>query len=486
MKLDGYIRVSQVRGREGDSFISPDQQREQIERWAQLRGVEIAEWHTDLDVSGGKLVRPGLDRALERIRTGETGGLAVARLDRFSRAGVGDALKIVEEIHDLGGEIAAVDLGIDPTTPFGEFAMTLMLGLARMERRRIKDNWKDAQRRAVDRGIHIASKPPTGYRRSIVGTNTKGETVYGPLELTPDHVHVAEVFRMKAAGASWRDLALYLRAHDVVSPYGFSEWQPRSLTHVIANRAYLGEARSGEFANPTAHPPIIDEQTWQAAQEAVGQRPINTMGGSLLAGLLRCEGCGYVLKPDTMKQRGVKRRIYRCRTHRSSGRCPAPASVLGSVIEPYVVRTFMDGLRGMKAEGTVLADDLREAEEALELAQQELSAFLIGVKAADLGGEVFAEAARQRQDAVEKARAAVMTARERAGVADLPLAADLAADWPNLDTADRNRLLRAAFDAVALRTGRGIPITERASIYWRGDVPEGFLKGRGGSVATAA
>ena len=86
---------------------------------------------TDLDVSGGKLKRPGLDALLQRLRDGETGGIAVARLDRLSRAGVADALKLVEGIHELGGAIAAIDLGIDPLTPFGEFAMTVTLGLAR-------------------------------------------------------------------------------------------------------------------------------------------------------------------------------------------------------------------------------------------------------------------------------------------------------------------------------------------------------------------
>src|SRR3954471_14567523 len=125
MKLDGYIRVSRTNGREGDSFISPDVQRAKIEGWARLRDVEVAEWHTDLDQSGGKLSRPGFDTALERVKTGETGGVVVAKLDRFSRAGVADALKLIESIIEAGGEIASVEEGLDPTTPFGEFGMTV-------------------------------------------------------------------------------------------------------------------------------------------------------------------------------------------------------------------------------------------------------------------------------------------------------------------------------------------------------------------------
>jgi len=72
-QLDGYIRVSDVHGRSGDSFISPSQQRERISAWATVHNHEIAHWEEDLDQTGGKLSRPGLDRIMERIRSGETG-----------------------------------------------------------------------------------------------------------------------------------------------------------------------------------------------------------------------------------------------------------------------------------------------------------------------------------------------------------------------------------------------------------------------------
>jgi DNA invertase Pin-like site-specific DNA recombinase len=41
--------------------------------------------------------------------------------------GVADALRLVEQITEAGGSIAALDLGLDPTTSFGEFGMTIML-----------------------------------------------------------------------------------------------------------------------------------------------------------------------------------------------------------------------------------------------------------------------------------------------------------------------------------------------------------------------
>ena len=71
--MDQYVRVSRVAGRSGESFISPDLQREQGAAWASSRGVEVTVVHEDLDQSGGKLERPGLDALMARIRAGRDG-----------------------------------------------------------------------------------------------------------------------------------------------------------------------------------------------------------------------------------------------------------------------------------------------------------------------------------------------------------------------------------------------------------------------------
>lgn len=77
MTLDGYLRVSRVGGRSGDSFISPILQRKQIARWAEAQGHEGVAWHDDLDQSGGTIRRPGFQAMLARIEAGETDGVVV-------------------------------------------------------------------------------------------------------------------------------------------------------------------------------------------------------------------------------------------------------------------------------------------------------------------------------------------------------------------------------------------------------------------------
>ncbi len=74
--FDGYIRVSGVAGRSGDSFIEKDVQRDTIERLAKSKGVELGELIEELDVRGDKAIDDSeLGRLVRKIEDGESGGV---------------------------------------------------------------------------------------------------------------------------------------------------------------------------------------------------------------------------------------------------------------------------------------------------------------------------------------------------------------------------------------------------------------------------
>src|SRR5262245_23979100 len=113
--LDAYVRVSQVRGRTGGSFLSPAVQRERTDAWAVAHGHRIARVHEELDVSGGTIDRPKLNALMARIEAGETGGVVVFKLDRFGRTLI-DSLSLIERIKQAGGTFASVSDGFDLST----------------------------------------------------------------------------------------------------------------------------------------------------------------------------------------------------------------------------------------------------------------------------------------------------------------------------------------------------------------------------------
>src|SRR5258708_6159730 len=240
LKLDAYVRVSKVAGREGESFISPSVQRERIEAWASLHGAELT-WHEpELDVSGGGMRRPVFDEIMARIRSGESGGVVVAKLDRFARTLVG-ALSTLEEFERHGAVLISVAENLDLSTPMGKAFLRILLVFAELERDRISENWGTATNNAIARGVHIAKFTPVGYDK-------------GPdKRLVPNDEAPAihEAYLMRAAHRTRTEIALRL---DAIAPRpSGGRWTPSNVERVIKNRVYLGEAYRGQAVNPDAH-----------------------------------------------------------------------------------------------------------------------------------------------------------------------------------------------------------------------------------------
>src|SRR4051794_6186113 len=240
---DGYIRVSRRAGREGDSFISPEVQRNKIEQWAKLHGVEIVQWWDEIDQSGAKLERPMFQEALARCERGETAGIVVARLDRFARSAV-DALESIRRMTAAGARLVSVEDNFDGSTPMGRFAIGILTLIAELELERIKENWSAAVSQAVGRGVHISARTPTGYRREKDGRLHPEE---------PAASAVREVFRRRVLGASWADLARYLDEVGAGPPTGNPHWSKVGVSQLAKNPVYLGQARSGTVVNEDAH-----------------------------------------------------------------------------------------------------------------------------------------------------------------------------------------------------------------------------------------
>lgn len=480
LKLDGYVRVSKVgkRKQAGESFISPEEQREKIEGWAKLRGVTIAHWEEDLDKPGPKLSRPGLDRIMGRIESGATEGIVVARLDRLSRAEVADALKLVARIVDCGGTLAAIDLGIDPTTVFGEFALTLMLALARMESRRKGETWLDSRTRAVDRGVHISGHTPTGYVRD------------GRKRLHPDPSKswaVTEAFRMRAAGESWKTIADWLSEEGVATAHGAPMWTIATVRTVIRNRVYLGEARSGDLIKVGAHEPLIDEETWNAANRRRGVRhaPSGSTAGEL-SGILRCAGCSFALKPKIGKTRhGKSRREYGCRPDKAAGRCPAPASVSARPVEAFVEERFFADYGDIIARFQKRSDERSQAEQGLVGARAELTAALDERLADALGGPesgAYLTTVRARREAIERLEARLAELDDDPSI--LPNPSTLRELWPDLALQERRALISSAYDGIFLRRSSSPrePAGDRLRFFATGTGPPLPIRGQRGEI----
>jgi DNA invertase Pin-like site-specific DNA recombinase len=472
---DGYIRVSRRGGREGDSFISPDVQREKITRWTLANDVEISQWWEEIDQSGAKLARPMFQEALARCERGETGGIVVAKLDRFARSAV-DALESIRRLNAAGARLVSVEDGFDGSTPMGRFAIGILTMIAELELERIKESWSTAISRAVERGIHISSRPPTGYVRD---ENKR----LVPTE--PAASAITEVFRRRALGASWAELATYLEEQGVPTPLGNSHWSKVSVSGLVKNPAYLGQARSGSFVKEGAHEPLVTRAEFAAAQ-SVTKSLLKTRDGSLaeramLGGLARCAGCGHTLKitGSTDRKSGERSPLYYCVGRYSSGPCPARASVRSALLDAYVEGQVLGALQaedGLLAQAVDASQALEEAARTVSDAEHELDLFVTNPKLLTMLGETkFLDGVAARQRALDDAREALTELRTQSTLADELADGDLLKAWPTLTTQEKRRLLHGLLERVVVTRARGRgkhanPIAERTQIVLRGNV----------------
>lgn len=107
-------------------------------------------------ISGVRVERPGLTRALEMLREGDT--LVVWKLDRLGRS-VKQLVDMVGELHKREIQFKSLTDAIDTGTPAGRFFFHVMASLAEMERELIIERTRAGLDAAKQLGRKGGRKP---------------------------------------------------------------------------------------------------------------------------------------------------------------------------------------------------------------------------------------------------------------------------------------------------------------------------------------
>lgn len=473
--MDGYVRVSQVGGRSGERFQSPAAQRDAIEGWAQAHGVRVGCIHEDLDRSGGTMDRPGMRDALERIESGASTGIIVARLDRFARTVIG-GLTTIHELHERGARVVSVAESIDPATPMGRAMLGLLLIMAEWQRDQADEHLAAAMAKANAAGRYVI-RTPFGYRRTAEGL------------VEPDPVTAAvvrRVFELRARGVGWRKIAGLLTAEGVPTPNGRERWSHSTVVGIVQSRSPLGHftgPRGGE--DPDAWPPIITRELWEAANEVRGVRDNDRRHHDrLLAGIARCAECRSTLK------RAVNPHGYVSYACRRVG-CRTRPSIGAGLLDRHVAGLVDERLARLAVEHAPVEDaELGPLLAARDAAVREFERWRDDVALRRVIGDAdyragLIERAKAR-DAAERALADHRSTVRLHRLEDVPRAGTFTLDALEWD--DQRRVVETYLHSVWVRRGtvRGpgarAHVGSRVRVVWMDDRDRPDLPARSGGV----
>ena len=175
-----YARVSTNNGQD------PTVQTRELEEYCQRRGWKVADQYIDVGISGAKEKRPQLDRLIADAHRRKFDAVIVWKFDRFARS-VSHLLRALETFKVLGGgEFVSLSEQVDTSTPTGKMVFTVLGAVAELER------------------SLIAKRVRAGLRNA----RAKGKKLGRPRVA----VDAARVARLRAQGASWREISRELGA----------------------------------------------------------------------------------------------------------------------------------------------------------------------------------------------------------------------------------------------------------------------------------
>lgn len=220
-KMIGYCRVStDIQAEEGYSLQA---QKQDIERYCQLYGLELVDIIYDEGLSACNLEREGIQKALKMISVGMVDGLIVAKLDRLTRS-VRDLSYLLEKYFTKYALMSVADK-IDTTSASGRLVLNIIMSVAQWEREAISERTKKAMDVKKVNGERVGGIP-YGKRLSADGIHLEDE----PWEMkTIEHIK-----SLKSSGFTLRMIKdhLSLRKQDGTTCYFSRNGKPFGVSAI--------------------------------------------------------------------------------------------------------------------------------------------------------------------------------------------------------------------------------------------------------------
>jgi len=285
--------------------------------------------YADEALTGTKDAREGFQRLLTDCRHGQIDLVITKSISRFARNTV-TLLETVRELKALGVDVFFEEQNLHSISTDGELMITILASYAQEESLSASENQKWRVRKGFENGELVNWRFMFGYDIDKNG-----------IRVNPSEAAVLqEIFRRTLAGDTFGAICRDLNARGVSGALG-GKWSVPRIHAILSNEKYTGNAllqkryrnnhlekklchNHGELPRYFAtesHPAIIDEATFQAAQDLLTRLAEQTTHRakprlSEFTGLILCPYCGKPYKRVTSNGSVG----WNCRTYQEKGK----------------------------------------------------------------------------------------------------------------------------------------------------------------------
>lgn len=319
-----YCRVSSEAQQERQTI---EAQVEFAQKYCDLNNIEITEIYKDDGITGTLPLqeRPAGAQLLADAQAGHFQLVLIFKLDRLGRS-TRVILNAVHDLDNLGAKVKSMTEPFDTSDASGRFLLTVLAGVADLERSNILQRMDMGATRAAKEGRWLGGIVPYGYIKGDDGFLAVNDAPIPGFDMSePDVVRM--VFDMCV-----NDGATSIRIADHLNALGIppawvahnlggkrrnrtrGTWGSSRILRILKSTTYMGIHEYGKRSTKDTItrpvPPIVDVEIWQRAQTVIKNNQIDAIRNAkhkyLLKSIVKCEACGatYRGNPPTKTASG--------------------------------------------------------------------------------------------------------------------------------------------------------------------------------------
>ncbi len=358
---------------ERQDSVSIDAQIEQCK--SRINSANVKEY-SDVGYSGKNIKRPQFEQLLKDVQNGIITTVISYRLDRISRS-ITDFANLLNLFEKHNVQYISATEQFDTSTPMGRAMIYIVMVFAQLERETIAGRIEDNYRYRAKLGHFMGGNTPFGYSSTRIIIEGKKTSVLVPND---NAILLQKIFDMFTNKENLYSMAKSLNNDGFRTTKG-NLWTANAIKRILQNVSpcpadetiynYL-TAKGYEIANSKEdfdgqfgmciffknknrnqeteiekqvaviglHKPIITSEQYIKAQSLLNAKePSHTKRSqkSFLAGLLKCEECGFSFGLKSTAKGGKDYAYYYCRSRHSRGLCQNGIYISANELEQVVI-----------------------------------------------------------------------------------------------------------------------------------------------------